>query len=271
MKKLHLLILIILLFTQCKVNQFTGKKTLQFYDNKTLLPLVFKEYDDFINSNEIIRDTKESDQIELVGKKITKAAEAYFQYIGNLSYLDDYQWEYNLVKDDAVNAWCMPGGKIVFYTGILEVAQNEAGIAAIMGHEVAHALSNHGAQRMSVGTIQQGVGILLAQLADKEPEKKKDLILKAYGVGTNMAAVLPFSRAHENEADLIGMQLMTLAGFKPEEAASLWERMQTQTPGSKTPQILSTHPSHKTRILNLKQNAAQARALAQRIKDSLGR
>ena len=119
----------------------------------------------------------------------------------------------------------MPGGKIVFHTGILEVAQNEAGIAAIMGHEVAHALSNHGAQRMSVGTIQQGVGILLAQLADKEPEKKKDLILKAYGVGTNMAAVLPFSRAHENEADLIGMQLMTLAGYKPEQARTLAQRI----------------------------------------------
>lgn len=153
MKKLHLLFLFLLLLTQCKVNQFTGKKTLQFYDNKTLLPLVFKEYENFINSNEVIRGTKESDQIEFVGKKITQAAETYFQYKGNLSYLDDYEWEYNLVKDDAINAWCMPGGKIVFYTGILEVAQNEAGIAAIMGHEVAHALSNHGAQRMSMGRI----------------------------------------------------------------------------------------------------------------------
>lgn len=154
-----------------------------------------------------------------MGKKITQPAETYFQYKGNLSYLNDYEWEYNLVKDDAINAWCMPGGKIVFYTGILEVVQNEAGIAAIMGHEVAHALSNHGAQRMSIGTIQQGLGVLVSQIADKEPEKKKDLILKAYGVGTNVAAVLPFSRAHENEADLIGMQLMTIAGFKPEEAA----------------------------------------------------
>lgn len=206
-----------------------------------------------------------------MGKKITQPAETYFQYKGNLSYLNDYEWEYNLVKDDAINAWCMPGGKIVFYTGILEVVQNEAGIAAIMGHEVAHALSNHGAQRMSIGTIQQGLGVLVSQIADKEPEKKKDLILKAYGVGTNVADVLPFSRAHENEADLIGMQLMTIAGFKPEEAALLLERMQAQTPGSKMPQILSTHHSHQTRILNLKQNAAKARALGQQIKDSLGR
>ena len=117
----------------------------------------------------------------------------------------------------------MPGGKIVFYIGIMDVAKTEAGIAAIMGREVAHALANHGAQLMSAGTIQQGLGILGAKLLENEPEKKRDLFLKAYGIGSNVAGILPFSRGHENEADIIGMQLMALAGYDPAEAASLWD------------------------------------------------
>ena len=269
MKKTVLFLGVFLLLTQCKVNQFTGKKTLQIYGNKTVLPQAFKAYDDFITTNKVIRNTTASNQIQHVGKKITRAAEAYFEYKQNLSYLDDYAWEYNLVEDKAINAWFMPGGKIVFYTGIMDVAETEAGIAAIMGHEVAHALANHGAQRMSAGTIQQGLGILGAKLLENEPEKKRDLFLKAYGIGSNEAEILPFSRGHENEADIIGMQLMAIAGYDPAEAASLWERMKAQSPGSKTPQILSTHPSHQARISNLRKNAPQALVQAQQIKDSL--
>ena len=149
MKKTVLLLGLFLFLTQCKVNQFTGKKTLQIYGNKTVLPQAFKAYDEFISTNKVIRNTPASNQIQDVGKRITQAAEAYFKYKQNPNYLDDYAWEYNLVEDKAINAWCMPGGKIVFYTGIMDIAKTEAGIAAIMGHEVAHALANHGAQRMS--------------------------------------------------------------------------------------------------------------------------
>ena len=138
-----------------------------------------------------------------------------------------------------------------------------------MGHEIAHALANHGAQRMSAETIQQGLGILGAKLLENEHEKKRDLFLKAYEIGSNIAGILPFSRGHENEADIIGMQLMAIAGYIPAEAASLWERMRAQSPNSKTPQILSMHPSHQTRISNLRKNAPQALAQAQQIKDLL--
>ena len=269
MKKTVLLLGLFLFLTQCKVNQFTGKKTLQIYGNKTVLPQAFKAYDEFISTNKVIRNTPASNQIQDVGKRITQAAEAYFKYKQNPNYLDDYAWEYNLVEDKAINAWCMPGGKIVFYTGIMDIAKTEAGIAAIMGHEVAHALANHGAQRMSAGIIQQGLGILGAKLLENEPEKKRDPFLKAYGIGYNVAGMLPFSRAHEKEADIIGMQLMAIADYDPLEAASLWERMQAQTPDTKTPQILSTHPSPQTRISNLRKNAPQALAQVQQIKASL--
>ena len=155
-----------------------------------MLPQAFKAYDEFISTNKVIRNTPASNQIQDVGKRITQAAEAYFKYKQNPNYLDDYAWEYNLVEDKAINAWCMPGGKIVFYTGIMDIAKTEAGIAAIMGHEVAHALANHGAQRMSAGTIQQGLGILGAKLLENEPEKKRNLFLKAYGIGSNIAGIL---------------------------------------------------------------------------------
>ena len=152
---------------------------MQIYRNKTFLPKAFKVYDDFISTNKVIRNTTASDQIQYVGKKIIRAAEAYFEYKQNLNYLNKYAWEYRLVDDKAINTWCMPGGKIVFYTGIMDIAKTEAGIAAIMGHEVAHALANHGAQRMSAGTIQQGLGVLGAKLLKNEPEKKRNLFLKA--------------------------------------------------------------------------------------------
>jgi predicted Zn-dependent protease len=144
-----------------------------------VLPQAFKAHNEFISTNKVIRNTPASNQIQDVGKLITQAAEAYFKYKQNPNYLDDYAWEYNLVEDKAINAWCMPGGKIVFYTGIMDVAKTEAGIAAIMGHEVAHALANHGAQRMSAGTIQQGLGILGAKLLENEPEKKEGSFSKS--------------------------------------------------------------------------------------------
>lgn len=146
----------------------------------------------------------------------------------------------------------MPGGKIVFYTGILPVAKNTDGIAAIMGHEVAHALLDHGGQRMSISLAQQGLNLLAVKATEKQPENKRKAILTAYGVGSTVGAVLPFSRKHESEADKIGLTLMTLAGFDPEEAPKLWERMKAASGGKAPPEILSTHPSNQRRIDNLK-------------------
>jgi len=262
MKKVTYLFCILFLLASCKVNQYTGKKTFNFYGNKTVFPMAFKEYSAFLEQNEVIENTRESDQINRVGKKITAAAEAYFQHKGNLAVLKDYAWEYNLVKNDQRNAWCMPGGKIVFYTGILPTAKTEAGIAAIMGHEVAHALADHGAQRMSANTAKVGMDFLVGRSVKNQPEDKQKKILAAYGIGSHVAGILPFSRKHETEADRIGLELMTIAGYAPKEAADLWRRMHDASEGKTPPEILSTHPSSLRRIRNIEAHIPVADSLA---------
>ncbi len=226
--------------------------------------MAFKQYETFLNENKVVHNTSESEQIKQIGQQIAAAAQKYFAYKGAPDFLKEYAWEYNLVENDAVNAWCMPGGKIVFYTGILPIAKNKSGIAVIMGHEVAHALAEHGGQRMSAGITQKGIGLLLNKTTEKQPEKKRKAILAAYGVGSAVGVMLPFSRKHETEADKIGLELAAIAGYDVTEAPKLWERMQAQS-GQKPPEILSTHPANQTRINNLKAWGPQAEALAKKI------
>lgn len=159
----------------------------------------------------------------------------------------------------------MPGGKIVFYSGILAVAQNRDGIAAIMGHEVAHALLDHGGQRMTLSLAQQGLNLVALKTTESQPEKKRKAILTAYGIGSTVGAVLPFSRKHETEADRIGLELMAIAGFNPEEAPKLWERMKKNSGGKSPPEILSTHPSNERRINNLSEWISEAKKRAKEI------
>lgn len=159
----------------------------------------------------------------------------------------------------------MPGGKIVFYTGILPIAKNVDGIAAIMGHEVAHALLDHGGQRMTLSLAQQGLSLVALKTTENQPEKKRKAIMTAYGIGSTVGAVLPFSRKHETEADRIGLELMAIAGFNPEEAPKLWERMQAVSGGKTQPEILSTHPSNQRRINDLTQWIPEAKKRAKQI------
>ena len=226
--------------------------------------MAFDQYDTFLKDHEVITNTRESEQIKTIGKRIAAAAQKYFDYKGAPDFLKDYAWEYNLVKDELVNAWCMPGGKIVFYTGILPIAQNADGVAVIMGHEVAHALAEHGGQRMSAGLTQQGLGLLLNKTTEKQPEKKRKAILAAYGVGATVGVMLPFSRKHETEADKIGLELAAIAGYDVSEAPKLCKRMQ-ELGGPKKPEILSTHPANQTRIDNLTEWGPSAIALAKKI------
>ena len=156
----------------------------------------------------------------------------------------------------------MPGGKIVFYTGILPIAQNETAIAAIMGHEVAHALANHGQQRMSAGMLQQ-LGAVAGNVAIKD-EQTRNMFNQAYGVGSQVGVMLPFSRSHESEADKIGLYLMAIAGYNPDEAARLWERMKANSGGQSTPEFLSTHPSNDSRIAELTKLAPAAKEEAKK-------
>lgn len=247
--KTLLFTLMLLAVSACKTNPFTGKSTLNFYPNSQIFPMAFAQYDEFLEQHKVVTGTSEAEMITHVGRRIATAAERWLTANGHTGYLKDYQWEYHLVKDDAVNAWCMPGGKIVFYTGILPITQNETGIAVVMGHEVAHALANHGAQRMSAGTLQQ-LGAVAGNVAIQDA-KTRTVFNQAYGVGSTVGVMLPFSRKHETEADKIGLQLMAIAGYDPTQAAELWRRMKAQAGGKTTPEFLSTHPSNDTRIHNL--------------------
>jgi predicted Zn-dependent protease len=249
MKKIIVLIAVIIGVSACKVNPFTGQKTLNFYPNSQIFPTAFAQYDQFLTESKVIKGTSESQMITKVGQRISAAAERWLSANGFPGYLKDYKWEYNLVNDETVNAWCMPGGKIVFYTGILPICQGETGVAVVMGHEVAHALADHGAQRMSAGTLQQ-LGAVAGNVAISDPEKR-NMFNQAYGIGSQLGVMLPFSRSHETEADRIGLQIMAIAGYNPEEAADLWRRMKAQSGGQTPPEFMSTHPSNDTRINNL--------------------
>ncbi len=253
-----------LLVIACATNPMTGKKVLNFVPNSQLFPTSFQQYDEFLKTNKVVTGTKDAQNVELVGKRIAAAAQKYLTANGHGDILKDYQWEYKLVDDKSLNAWCMPGGKIVFYTGILPVCKNLDGIAVVMGHEVAHALADHGAQRMSAGTLQQigGAGVAIAT-GGMSPEKQQ-LFMQAYGVGTQFGGMLPFSRSHESEADVIGLKLMAIAGFKPEESVPFWERMGQNSGGGAPPEFMSTHPSHETRISNLTKAIPEAKAEAKK-------
>lgn len=249
MKKSILTIAVFLAVVSCKTNPFTGKSTLNFYPNSQMFPMAFAQYDQFLGENKVVTGTSEAEMITRVGQRIASAAERWLDANGYPGYLKDYQWEYKLVQDETVNAWCMPGGKIVFYTGILPITQNETGVAVVMGHEVAHALADHGAQRMSAGMVQQ-IGAVAGNIAIQDPEKR-NMFNQAYGLGSQLGVMLPFSRSHETEADRIGLQIMAIAGYNPDEAAKLWQRMKANSGGQAPPEFLSTHPSNDTRISNL--------------------
>lgn len=262
MKKIILAFVLVLSITNCAENPFTGKKTLAVVPNSEILPMAFQQYDEVIDGSDVLRGTDDAQMIKNVGQKITAAAIKWLDANGHKNYTDNYQWEYNLIDSEEVNAWAMPGGKVAFYTGILPIAQSETGIATIMGHEVAHALANHGQQRMSAGALQETVGVVGAAALGGEDTKNQELFNVAYGVGSQVLVMLPFSRKHETEADKIGLTLMAIAGYDPAEAASLWVRMSEASGGGGQPEFLSTHPSNEARIQNLNKWAGEAKETA---------
>ncbi|WP_432410967.1 M48 family metallopeptidase [Rasiella sp. SM2506] len=246
----------------CATNPFTGKRTLALVPNSQIFPMAFQQYDQFLGESKVVKGTADARMITNVGQKIAAASERYLSANGYAGYLSNYKWEYTLIDDPSVNAWAMPGGKIAFYTGILPITQGEAGVAAVMGHEVAHALANHGQQRMSAGQINQlaAVGVSVASASSENAA----IYNQAYGLASNVGVILPFSRNHESEADKIGLTLMAIAGYDPIEAADLWRRMQANAGGNAPPEFLSTHPSSTTRINNITAWAADAKAEARK-------
>lgn len=255
-------LLIVITIFSCVKNPFTGKSNLNFVSNNELFPTSFQQYGSFLKENKVITGTADAKRVEMVGLKIKMAAEKYLEANGYKEYLKDYAWEYKLVESKEVNAWCLPGGKIVFYSAILPICKDDAGMAAVMGHEVAHALANHGAQRMSAGILQQAGAGLVGVAVDAKSNQEKQLWMTAYGGITQYGGMLPFNRSHESEADKIGLILMSIAGYDPMTAISFWERMSANSGGKSQPEFLSTHPSDATRIQNLKKLIPEAKLQA---------
>lgn len=253
--------IIFTLVCACSTNPFTGKKNFNFVSNSEIFPTAFQQYNQFLGENKVIKGTASANMVVSVGSKIRNAAEKYLNANGYKGYLDGYQWEYNLVESKDVNAWCMPGGKIVVYTGILPITKDEAGLATVLGHEVAHALANHGAQRMSRETVAQLGAVGVAAATSTKSAQAQQIWQQAYGVTTQVGAILPFSRSQESEADDIGLTLMAIAGYNPDRALDFWKRM-AAAGGQTPPEFLSTHPSNSTRISNIQQHIATAKAEA---------
>jgi Zn-dependent protease with chaperone function len=247
------------LFVSCAKNPFTGKNTLNFVSNSELFPTSFQQYGTFLKDNKVIIGTSDAKRVETVGIKIKVAAEKYLDANGYKDYLKEYAWEYKLVESKGVNAWCLPGGKIVFYSAILPICKDDAGMATVMGHEVAHALANHGAQRMSAGILQQAGAGIMDIATDSKSNQEKQIWMVAYGGVTQYGGVLPFSRSHESEADKIGLILMAIAGYDPITAVGFWERMAANSNGKSQPEFLSTHPSDANRIAKLKSLIPEAK------------
>src|SRR6187402_156953 len=243
MRKYFIAIVIAGAIWSCATNPFTGKQTLNFVSNDQIFPTAFAQYNQFLTENKVISGTNAAQQVQTVGNKIRMAAEKYLNSLGQKEYLNGYAWEYKLVENKEVNAWCMPGGKIVVYSGILPVTKDEAGLATVLGHEVSHALANHGAQRMSVDQLQQLGAVGVAVATGQQSAEKQQMWQQYYGVGSEVGVMLPFSRNYESEADKIGLTLMAIAGYNPDEAIVFWQRMAAKSGGQSPPEFLSTHPS----------------------------
>jgi len=252
-----LLIFILLAAMGCATVPLTGRRQLSLVPESDMIALSLTEYDKFIKSNKLSTDKNKSALVKKVGERIARAVEAYMTSAGLSKNLEGYKWEFNLVENPTVNAWCMSGGKVVVYTGLLPLSQTEAGLATVMGHEIAHAVARHGSERMSDQLVLQFGSSGLAAALSQKPEQTKQIALGAFGILSQVGVVLPFSRQHEYEADYMGLIFMAMAGYNPNESVPFWERMSKQG-GNKPPEFLSTHPVDQNRIDRLKQKMPDA-------------
>lgn len=254
--------LIILIFTTliaCSRVPLTGRRQLSLVPESDMMALSLTEYDKFIKSNKLSTDKNNVALVKRVGERIAHAVETYMASAGLSKNIEGYKWEFNLVEDPTVNAWCMSGGKVVVYTGLLSLTQTEAGLATVLGHEIAHAIARHGSERMSDQMLIQLGGTALSTALAQKPEQTRSLALAAYGAGSTVGVTLPFSRQNEYEADYMGIIFMAMAGYNPNESIPFWERM-AQKGGSKQPEFLSTHPVDQNRIDRLKLKMPDAMA-----------
>ena len=246
-------ILLLFQLQGCAEVPITHRRGLHLVPETELVNMSFQQYDDVLKKSKLSTDTQKVEMVRRVGNRIAKAAEAFLAQTGQQDQIKNYKWEFNLIEDDkTVNAWVMPGGKAAVYTGILPYTQDETGLAVVLGHEVAHALADHGNERMSEALLAQMGGMALSVALSSQQEQTKQLFMAVYGAGATVGFLLPYSRLHESEADRIGLTLMARAGYDPREAVLFWERMSKQEGKSSPPQFLSTHPAPQTRIADIK-------------------
>ena len=249
---------ICLLVFACAKVAVTGRQQLSLVSNAEIIPMANQQYDSVVRTAKLSSNQQQTAMVKNVGARIQRAVEQYMAQNNASSELEGFQWEFNLIDDPkTVNAWCMPGGKVAFYTGIMPICQNEAGVAVVMGHEVAHAIANHARERMSQGLVANGLLGTVGAALGQNPTLTKQLFFQAIGVGAQVG-MLKFSRQHESEADKIGLIFMAMAGYDPHEAPRFWERMSSQSGGGAPPEWLSTHPSHASRIRDLNEAIPEA-------------
>ena len=260
-RQVSVLCALMMFLAGCTTVPITGRSQFNTVPDSLINSMALQEYNTFLKSpeNKLSTDPEKTAMVKRVGKRIADAVEEYMNEHGLADQIADYQWEFNLIDSPEKNAWAMPGGKVVVYTGILEVAQDDAGLAVVMGHEIAHAIARHGAERMTQGlTITLG-GVALNEALRDEPTATRNIFLASYGVGATVGVMLPYSRTHETEADRLGLIFMAMAGYAPEEAIGFWQRMARSKDGSGPPEFLSTHPADETRIQNIRRYLYEAR------------
>jgi len=238
------------LLVSCSTVPISGRGQFNIVSDQSISSLSFQQYQTFLQKAKLSSDPAKTAMVRRVGVRIQNAVELYMRQNMMSDQLSGFQWEFNLVDDDQVNAWALPGGKVVVYSGILPITRDDAGLAVVIGHEVAHVIARHGNERMSQALMVQMGGVALSTALSSSPAATQQLWNQVFGLGTQVGVMLPFSRLHEAEADRLGLVFMAMAGYDPHSAVGVWQRMAAQKDGG-GPEFLSTHPSDATRIQNI--------------------
>lgn len=254
---LHTLLLPLLFLSACSTVPVTGRQQLSLVPEESLLSASMQQYQEMMRQQKVIQNTPQSEMVKRVGGRVREAVERYFTEQKMPQALSGYQWEFNLLDAPEVNAWAMPGGKVAVYRGLLEVADDEAQLAAVVGHEIAHVVAKHGNERLSQGLLAQMGGEVLSAALAKQPAQSQQLLMAAFGAGAQIGVLLPFSRLQETEADRLGLIFMAMAGYDPNAAIAVWQKMAERQQGGGI-ELLSTHPADRTRIRNLQEFLPEA-------------
>lgn len=250
--------LIFLLFSfSCSSVPLTGRKQFVAIPSSQMMTLSAESYSQVLKENKVSDNSTYIYMVQSVGKRMSAAVEEYMREKGMTASIEDFSWKYNVLESDQLNAWCLPGGQIAFYEGIMPVCEDENGVAVVMGHEIAHAIAQHGNERMSQQLLIQMGGVALSEALKNEKEQTMQLAMLAFGVGTTLGVQLPYSRTHESEADEMGLYFMAMAGYNPLEAPEFWQRMEARGE-ERPPEFLSTHPDPKNRIRDLEKHMSKA-------------